>query len=268
MGLGSYPHLVKPTPADRPVLWHLAMSHYNEKARWALDFKRVPHVRRATMPAASALVGMRFGRSDTLPVMTAGGEVFTDSAEIIAALERMAPEPALYPGDPAEREIALALEQRFDLGIGKTVRQVGYRSVLADPRMAVEMLSLGGPPSRKRIVSLIFPVIAPAMRKRFDVPPPGDDQPLAQLEAEIDFIAAQVGESGYLVGERFSVADLTAAALLAPVVCPEAMPEGMPPFPADFQDLSRELSARPGAAWAREIYLRHRMGSTASGTHG
>ena len=30
-----------------PLLWHLKVSHYNEKARWALDYKGVPHVRRA-----------------------------------------------------------------------------------------------------------------------------------------------------------------------------------------------------------------------------
>ena len=30
-----------------PVLWHFPISHYNEKARWALDWKGIPHVRRA-----------------------------------------------------------------------------------------------------------------------------------------------------------------------------------------------------------------------------
>lgn len=241
------------------------MSHYNEKARWALDYKRIPHVRRATMPAASALVAMRFASSDTLPVMTVGDRVYPDSTEIIAALEEIAPDPPLYPSDPVERAKALELEERFDLGIGRTVRQVGYQSILADPEVAVEMLSLGGPPSRKRVVSLIFPVIAPAMRKRFRVPAPGDVGPLVELEKEIDFIGGQVGRSGFLVGKAFSVADLTAAALLAPVVCPEAMPAGLPSFPADFQEISAELLTKPGAVWARDVYLEHRQSSTPSG---
>ena len=33
-----------------PVLWHFTFSHFAEKARWALDFKGVPHVRRALVP--------------------------------------------------------------------------------------------------------------------------------------------------------------------------------------------------------------------------
>jgi hypothetical protein len=28
---------------DTPLLWHIPLSHYNEKARWALDYKRIAH---------------------------------------------------------------------------------------------------------------------------------------------------------------------------------------------------------------------------------
>lgn len=247
------------TVADpKPVLWHLAMSHYNEKARWALDYKRVPHVRRAVMPPAHALVAMRLGGRDTFPVMTVGREVYPDSTEIIAALEEMAPDPPLYPSDPAERAEALELEERFDMGIGQTVRQVGYQGVLADPPVAVEMLSIGGPPARRRAMGVIFPALARGMRQRFRVPGPGEEGPLAELEAEIDFIGDQVGSSGFLVGQRFSVADLTAAALLAPVVCAEAMPAGLPPFPPQLQELSARLRETPGGSWARSVYLEYR----------
>jgi hypothetical protein len=34
------------TPAAAvPRLWHFPVSHFNEKVRWALDYKQVPHVR-------------------------------------------------------------------------------------------------------------------------------------------------------------------------------------------------------------------------------
>jgi hypothetical protein len=36
----------------RPVLWQLELSHYNEKVRWALDLKRIDHVRRPLLPGA------------------------------------------------------------------------------------------------------------------------------------------------------------------------------------------------------------------------
>jgi hypothetical protein len=31
---------------DAPSLWHIPFSHYSEKVRWALDYKRVAHRRR------------------------------------------------------------------------------------------------------------------------------------------------------------------------------------------------------------------------------
>ena len=30
---------------DTPLLWHIPLSHFNEKVRWALDYKRVAHHR-------------------------------------------------------------------------------------------------------------------------------------------------------------------------------------------------------------------------------
>jgi hypothetical protein len=32
-----------------PVLWQFRLSHYNEKARWALDYKGIPHERRSLL---------------------------------------------------------------------------------------------------------------------------------------------------------------------------------------------------------------------------
>ena len=42
-----------------PVLYHIEVSHYNEKARWALDYKRIPHVRKAPLPMLHTVVGVR-----------------------------------------------------------------------------------------------------------------------------------------------------------------------------------------------------------------
>ena len=64
--------------------------------------------------------------------------------------------------------------------------------------------------------------------------------------------------AGFLVGDRFSVADLTAAALLAPALCPEAMPAGLPSFPAGLRETVEELRLTPAGQWARQVYLEYR----------
>src|SRR5919108_2769536 len=101
-------------PPETPVLWHLELSHYNERARWALDYKRVPHVRRAVTPIRHDAVSRLVGGRGTMPVLAIDGRAIGDSTEIIAELERRTPEPPLYPADPAERPPALELEEPFD----------------------------------------------------------------------------------------------------------------------------------------------------------
>ena len=61
-------------PADElPILWQLQISHFNEKVRWALDLKRVPHVRRSLLPGAHAVQARRLTGADTTPVLTLDG---------------------------------------------------------------------------------------------------------------------------------------------------------------------------------------------------
>ena len=50
------------------------------------------------------------------------GQTIGDSTAIIAALERIHPEPSLYPGDPAERLWVLELEEFFDEELGPAIR--------------------------------------------------------------------------------------------------------------------------------------------------
>ncbi|TMB22893.1 MAG: glutathione S-transferase family protein, partial [Deltaproteobacteria bacterium] len=96
-----------------PVLWHFPISHFNEKARWALDWKRIPHVRRALalsyVPRALWTTGQM-----KLPILLLDGQAIADSTRIIEALERLQPAPPLYPRDEAARQRALALEDFFD----------------------------------------------------------------------------------------------------------------------------------------------------------
>jgi hypothetical protein len=35
---------------DTPLLWHIPLSHFSEKVRWALDHKRIAHNRRVLGP--------------------------------------------------------------------------------------------------------------------------------------------------------------------------------------------------------------------------
>src|SRR3954451_11127800 len=100
--------------ADKPVLWHLQISHYNEKVRWALDYKKIPHVRHAMLPGVHRLKARQVAGVVTSPVMEIDGQGIGESSAILEAIEERWPEPRLIPTDTAERERALGLEKWLD----------------------------------------------------------------------------------------------------------------------------------------------------------
>jgi hypothetical protein len=53
-----------------PILWHLKVSNYNEKARWALDHKGIPHIRRAVVPGQHRRLARRLTGESTFPLRT------------------------------------------------------------------------------------------------------------------------------------------------------------------------------------------------------
>jgi hypothetical protein len=73
------------------LLWHIPLSHYNEKARWALDYKRIAH-HRQVLGADYLIRAWRATGRGTLPILFLDGRAIGDSTHIIAALE---PEPPL-----------------------------------------------------------------------------------------------------------------------------------------------------------------------------
>src|SRR5215831_6749585 len=97
-----------------PILWQFKASHFNEKVRWALDWKRIRHERRSLLPPFHLPVTLWLTGHRSVPILQLDGATVADSTHIIAALERHTPDPPLYPADPGERVHALELEDFFD----------------------------------------------------------------------------------------------------------------------------------------------------------
>src|SRR5207247_715861 len=85
---------------NTPLLWHIPLSHYNEKVRWALDYKGIAH-RRQVLGPDYLIRAWRATGQGKLPILFLEGRAIADSTRIIAALEERYPEPPLYPRDAA-----------------------------------------------------------------------------------------------------------------------------------------------------------------------
>jgi glutathione S-transferase len=242
------------------ILWHIEVSHYNEKVRWALDHKGIAHDLRAPMPGLHGLTALRLtrGAQRRLPVLRLDDRVIGDSTAIIAALEDYRPEPALYPADPGERARALALEDFFDEKLAPEVRRLMWHHTLPDTDATIASLFTMPAPARERMLRATAPVVRPIVRRDYHVSEESAATARAKIFAAMDRLEAELRPSGYLAGDGFSVADLAGAALFTPLLAPPGRPYQPPVVAPPIAALREELTARPGGAWVHEMYARHR----------
>jgi len=246
-----------------PILWQFRASHFNEKARWALDWKGIRHERRSLLPGPHAPVVLWLTGQTAVPVLQIDGETVADSTRIIEALERRSPQRPLYPADPDARRRALELEDFFDQEIGVHIRRALFHAVLPDTAFAADLMSPGFSPLAKTIYGACFPAVRAVMRFSMGITDDGAARSLDRFEAGFDRLEREIGPSGYLVGDGLSVADLTAAALLSPLTFPPEYPYAPPPLPPVVREFQDRYAKRPAFGWVREMYRRHRGTSEA-----
>jgi glutathione S-transferase len=248
--------------ATVPLLWHLKVSHYNEKARWALDYKRVPHVRRAATPGRHQPIAKELTGGRAFPVLLLDGQAIGDSSRIIAELERRYPEPPLYPADPDERLRALEIEDFFDEQLGPHARLLVLHHILPDAKLLLGAFA----PDLKGLRRLVARATYARLRTRIVAGFGIDERSVAlayeKVRAAGERFRSELHPSGYLVGDDFTVADLTLAALLAPVVAPEQFPYPQPQRGHPLLAPLRDVLAGAGLIdWTREMYARQRSPS-------
>ncbi len=244
-----------------PILYVFAISHYCEKARWALDHFGLSYRLKPTMPGMNRRIARKLGGSSgSVPFLQTGGHVVGGSAAIIdwGEQHRIADRPSLNGDNPAE---VAAIEKRLDDIAGVHLRRYYYSdALLSDPASIRPIFSRDLPLMQKAAVTLGWSKIVPFMIKGMDL---GEAQGLrsyAKLAAELDWLDGLLADSRpYLTGDRFTRADVTAASLLAPLVNPAKHPT----YAA--LHLPRQLAAtitawenRPVLRWVKAVYDKHR----------
>lgn len=272
-------HAAQPNPGvapervgsgEPPVLWHIKVSNFNEKARWALDYKGIPHYRRAPLPIAHALIALALTRRvATFPVLRLGGRTIGDSTRIVAALEDYAPDPPLYPADPVQRQRALELEEFFDENLGPDVRRAVFWHLLREPDRMLARADELTTPRQGRILAATIPAVREVLSWRYRINDQSAAQSLLKVHAAMTFIEDTLDGREYLVGDWFTIADLTAAALLGPLLGPPQFPTRVPDdaLPEELAVVRTELQELPAGQWVLRTYQRHRPPSAEIGVH-
>ncbi|MEA2155099.1 MAG: glutathione S-transferase [Solirubrobacteraceae bacterium] len=226
---------------DERILVTIPISHFCEKARWALDRAGVQYTERRHIQLVHALAAKRAGGGTTAPVLRTAEGVYDESPAILAYADEHTPaQRRLYPADPADRAEVVALERRFDTVLGPQSRLWLYHEVFKDARHFSPWNLTGVPAWERRV----FPfVLAPAkmfINRYLGISDRTAAAAIERVDEEFDAVAELLSDGRrHLVGERFSAADLTFAALAAPAVVPPVYGTPLP----QPQDMHAEMAA-------------------------
>ncbi|MEO7329654.1 MAG: glutathione S-transferase family protein [Minicystis sp.] len=241
----------------------IPISHYCEKARWALDRAGIAYTEVRHLQIFHYLPVALAGGGVSVPVLTgAGPRALADSTHILQWVDAQAP-GSLYPKDPAQRAEVLRLEDYFDEALGPATRRVVYFHVLDRPDL-LRYNCAGVPAFEAAVIEVALPVAALFLRRRLHISAARNTLDLVRIRALFDEVA-RLGEGRrYLVGEAFSAADLTFACMAAAVLLPAEYGSPLPRLdevPAGLRALAEELRAHPSGARALRLFREDRRRS-------
>jgi glutathione S-transferase len=173
---------------DRVILHHYAPSPFSEKIRKILAFKKIPWAGvDQPMVAPKPKLTPLTGGYRKIPVLQIGADVWCDTAAIARRLERLRPEPTIFPGGAGAHEIVAHWADH-------------WLFLAAVPPVIVKMLP---------VLPKEFVADRRAMSSAFTFDNLEGSLPHArsQILAGLDWLEAQLSTRPFLLADSFGLAD-------------------------------------------------------------
>lgn len=244
-----------------PQLALFAISHYCEKARWALDYYGIAYEIRYLAPGLHSGYARRRGlKKSSLPILCNGSETIQGSGAIIDWAEEHRTNDRVLCRE--QLDAVIATEQRLDAVLGVHIRRYFYSEALVkypDTVRPVFTNYLSGFP--RLFTTIAWSGIRRQMIKGMDLGEAQQGQSRARIEAELDWLDGLLAAGQpFLHGCELSRADITAASLIGPLIQPAELATSFQLPPLVRADVERWRS-RPILTWVERVYRENRKTS-------
>jgi glutathione S-transferase len=241
----------------------IPISHFCEKARWALERAGLDYLEERHVQGVHRIVARRAGGGTTVPVLVTGEGVYAESEHILRyADERTDEGRRLFPADAPLRDEVVALCRRLDAGLGPDGRRLMYAHMLELKGQMLRVNNQGVPGWEARAMGTLWPLIKPWGRRELGIVPDTIRVDEQRVRRAFDEIAERLADGRpHLCGERFGAADLTFASLAAAVLVPPEYGVRLPQpdeLPEQVARAVRAFREHPAGAFAMEMFRRER----------
>ena len=238
-------------------LYQFPLSHFCEKARWALDFKGLEYEKVNIVPGPHFKVLKKLGfENSTVPLIIDDEKTVQGSSEIITYLDEKYPEKLLTPKDENLKQEALDWESFVDEEIGPHIRRCFYYILLKYKSTVVSYLSYNCAWHSKILLTFIFPILKKKMTESMSINLGTNEESKIKLHDALNQLSGYLSDRKFLVGDSFTRADLAAASLVAPAFRPQKYGFHPKDTPTELQELADDIRQR--APWLPEMYENYR----------
>jgi glutathione S-transferase len=242
------------------TLLTIPISHYCEKARWALERAGIAYEERRHVQGVHIAYARRAGGHSTVPVLVCEDGVLAESEAIVRwADAKLPPQRRLFLD--AGPEVA-ALCRRLDERLGPDGRRLMYAYMLPHRDLLLESNNVGVPAWEDRFLRALFPLMTAFAAQRLGLGSNAIEKDTPRVRAEFDAIAERLSDGRrYLFGDRFTAADLTFAALAAAVVVPPEYGVALPQpdvLPEPVASAVRSMREHPAGVFALRLFREER----------
>jgi glutathione S-transferase len=240
-------------------LYTFHISHFSEKARFALDLSGLPYEEKQLLPGAHMLATRRRAKATSVPVLEIDPKnVVQGSSAILDALESRLGFGALAVAD-AERSRAIELEALADRAFGRGLQTIFYSVLLDTPGAVADLWMQRGPRWGRAFYAVMMPFIGAALRRSYRANAKDAAAAREAFVRAFDETDRALEGRSYFFGETLSRVDVTVAALVAPVVQPKEHPFEWPDAqPPELVAFARSLEGRPTWDHVLRVYREQR----------
>ena len=240
----------------------ISISHYVEKVKWALERSSIAYEEESHIPGLHAMVTLWHTRGShrATPVLIDGSLVVPDSTAILRHLSTKYGQKWLYPSASV-----LELEERFDRNIGPHTRRFIYQQLFDNDLSIADLFSQGNVPAWEiALLRLGAPAIKQGMIRDMAINPRAAENSRLVFENEFAFVADVLSDGRrYLCGDTLTAADITFAALSAPVLLPDNYGARLPRLEnalpgAALRNLVEKYRGTIAGAYAMRLYREQR----------